>query len=43
MELNVTVALNWAVNKEHVILMYNQFGIWISSSSASSPRACLTP
>jgi regulator of protease activity HflC (stomatin/prohibitin superfamily) len=26
MELNVTVALNWAVNKEHVILMYNQFG-----------------
>ncbi|HEY1246956.1 MAG TPA: SPFH domain-containing protein, partial [Hyphomicrobiaceae bacterium] len=26
MELNVTVALNWAVNKEHVIQMYNQFG-----------------
>src|SRR5262245_30734110 len=26
MELNVTVALNWAVNKEHVIQMYSQFG-----------------
>jgi regulator of protease activity HflC (stomatin/prohibitin superfamily) len=26
MELNVTVALNWAVNKEHVIQLYNQFG-----------------
>jgi len=26
MELNVTVALNWAVNKQHVIQMYNQFG-----------------
>jgi regulator of protease activity HflC (stomatin/prohibitin superfamily) len=26
MELNVTVALNWAVNKEHVVQMYNQFG-----------------
>ena len=26
MELNVTVALNWAVKKEHVIQMYNQFG-----------------
>lgn len=26
MELNVAVALNWAVNKEHVIQMYNQFG-----------------
>jgi regulator of protease activity HflC (stomatin/prohibitin superfamily) len=26
MELNVSVALNWAVNKEHVIQMYNQFG-----------------
>src|SRR5262245_22656743 len=26
MELNVTVALNWAINKEHVIQMYNQFG-----------------
>ena len=26
MELNVSVALNWAVNKEHVVQMYNQFG-----------------
>ena len=26
MELNVSVALNWAINKEHVIQMYNQFG-----------------
>ena len=26
MELNVTVALNWSVNKEHVVQMYNQFG-----------------
>jgi len=26
MELPVTVTLNWAVNKEHVIQMYNQFG-----------------
>ncbi len=26
MELNVVVALNWAVNKEHVVQMYNQFG-----------------
>jgi len=26
MELNVQVALNWAVNKEHVIQLYNQFG-----------------
>jgi regulator of protease activity HflC (stomatin/prohibitin superfamily) len=26
MELNVSVALNWAVNKEHVIQLYNQFG-----------------
>ena len=26
MELNVSVALNWAVNKQHVIQMYNQFG-----------------
>jgi regulator of protease activity HflC (stomatin/prohibitin superfamily) len=26
MELNVTVAINWAVNKEHVVQMYNQFG-----------------
>jgi regulator of protease activity HflC (stomatin/prohibitin superfamily) len=26
MELNVVVALNWAVNKEHVIQLYNQFG-----------------
>jgi regulator of protease activity HflC (stomatin/prohibitin superfamily) len=26
MELSVSVALNWAVNKEHVIQMYNQFG-----------------
>jgi regulator of protease activity HflC (stomatin/prohibitin superfamily) len=26
MELNVTVALNWAINKEHVVQMYNQFG-----------------
>jgi regulator of protease activity HflC (stomatin/prohibitin superfamily) len=26
MELNVSVAVNWAVNKEHVVQMYNQFG-----------------
>lgn len=26
MELNVSVALNWAINKEHVVQMYNQFG-----------------
>jgi regulator of protease activity HflC (stomatin/prohibitin superfamily) len=26
MELKVEVALNWAVNKEHVIQLYNQFG-----------------
>jgi regulator of protease activity HflC (stomatin/prohibitin superfamily) len=26
MELNVSVALNWAVNKEHVVQLYNQFG-----------------
>ena len=26
MELNVSVALNWAINKKHVIQMYNQFG-----------------
>lgn len=26
MELKVSVALNWAVNKEHVVQMYNQFG-----------------
>ena len=26
MELKVEVALNWAVNKEHVVQMYNQFG-----------------
>jgi regulator of protease activity HflC (stomatin/prohibitin superfamily) len=26
MELGVTVALNWAVNRQHVIQMYNQFG-----------------
>jgi regulator of protease activity HflC (stomatin/prohibitin superfamily) len=26
MELKVEVALNWAVNKEHVVQLYNQFG-----------------
>jgi regulator of protease activity HflC (stomatin/prohibitin superfamily) len=26
MELTVSVALNWAVNKEHVVQLYNQFG-----------------
>ena len=26
MELNVSVALNWAINKEHVVQLYNQFG-----------------
>jgi regulator of protease activity HflC (stomatin/prohibitin superfamily) len=26
MELKVEVTLNWAVNKEHVVQMYNQFG-----------------
>jgi regulator of protease activity HflC (stomatin/prohibitin superfamily) len=26
MELRVEVALNWAVNKEHVVQLYNQFG-----------------
>ena len=26
MELNVSVALNWAINKEHAVQMYNQFG-----------------
>jgi len=26
MELKVVVTLNWAVNKEHVVQMYNQFG-----------------
>ena len=26
MELPVTVTLNWSVNKEHVVQMYNQFG-----------------
>jgi regulator of protease activity HflC (stomatin/prohibitin superfamily) len=26
MELKVAVTLNWAVNKEHVVQMYNQFG-----------------
>jgi regulator of protease activity HflC (stomatin/prohibitin superfamily) len=26
MELNIVITLNWAVKKEHVIQMYNQFG-----------------
>lgn len=26
MEIEVSVTLNWAVNKEHVVQMYNQFG-----------------
>ena len=43
MELNVTVALNWAVNKEHVIQMYNQFGqdtsaFWMVALTISSAR-----